>query len=63
MNRRTYLWEQLWLSQDKKCAECGCQVAIEDTASPGHSFKILCQTCYDKPKSITHIILDEYANC
>ncbi|KKL66908.1 hypothetical protein LCGC14_2140280 [marine sediment metagenome] len=56
------LWEQIWLSQDKKCSECGKIVDLKDTSKNLHSFKIVCQPCYDNPSSLTMVILDEWAN-
>lgn len=54
------LWEQVWLSQDRKCAECGSSVELNDTAKSSYSFEISCRTCYDRPSSIM-VIYDEFS--
>ena len=52
------LWEQIWLSQNKRCASCGEKVVLNNTAKSSYSLKIVCQDCYDKPRVM--IILDEW---
>ena len=52
------LWEQIWLSQGKKCASCGKAIPLNVTAKSSYSLKIICQKCYDKPKVM--VILDEW---
>jgi len=56
------LWEQLWIAQDKKCAQCGALMELRDTATPSCSFKIICQKCYGNPPGISYVIMDEFAD-
>jgi len=54
------LWEQIWLSQNRKCTSCGKFVSLENTAKSSYSFKIVCQRCYENPHRFV-VILDELA--
>ena len=56
------IWRDIWLAQDKKCAACGKEVALGDTAKSSHSFKVVCQDCYAKPRTLSMVVLDEWAS-
>ena len=58
MTKQEKIWEQIWLSQDKRCAICGREIALVDTAKNSRSFEIICQDCYNKP--IMLVMLDEW---
>ena len=52
------LWESIWQSQGKRCASCGKEVELKDTAKNSHSLKIVCQGCYSTG-GIDAVIFDE----
>ena len=60
--RNKSLWEQIWESQNKKCAICDRVTTLRNTAKSSYSLKIICKECYSHPESHTIIILDEFAN-
>lgn len=53
------LWRQAWEGQGRRCARCGDNVSLENTATDTYSFKVVCQPCYDK-SGIDMVILDEW---
>jgi len=54
------LWEQIWESQDRRCAICNREVALTDAAKYGCSFQIICKDCFNSPPSADIIIMDEW---
>jgi hypothetical protein len=52
------VWESIWLSQDKKCAQCGNEVELKDTGKRAYSFEVICKNCYKKPQ-VSFVTYDE----
>jgi hypothetical protein len=55
------VWESIWLSQEKKCAQCGKEVELKDTGKRAYSFEVVCKDCYAKPQ-ISFIVYDELSH-
>lgn len=55
MEMRRDQWVNQMDAQDNKCAECQAELDLHQTAKRGHTYEIICQTCYQKPLGAVNV--------
>lgn len=47
-NRLEVIWQNIWIGQGCKCADCGEPVELEQSCKRSRSFQIVCRKCREK---------------